>query len=305
MPPGFGQTRRHRARGRAYPWTLPPSVLPVEDKGSTVMEVHRLDPQAASTLDTGAGAALAGLVGVIGDRAFGQRAIEQIDRLVPLNWWTVYRMSDATPPSLHAGGHLGAEDCVADSFGAYRGGLWRDDQVFALARERLRGGGAVMTHLHAREMRPRHRRRIYTRHKLAERLSLVQAEANAPALAVNLYRHVEVRPFSDTDRERLRDAAGLILACVSRHLAIRGAEGETPAAATTAPAADCLAALPRREREVCERLLRGWTHEGVGADLGLRTTTVKTYRDRAFERLGIHHRSELFALALRSTGAIA
>ena len=27
--------------------------------------------------------------------------------------------------------------------------------------------------------------------------------------------------------------------------------------------------------------------------------TVKTYRDRAFERLGIHQRHELFALALR------
>ena len=33
-------------------------------------------------------------------------------------------------------------------------------------------------------------------------------------------------------------------------------------------------------------------------DLGLSLPTVKTYRNRAFARLGIHFRNELFALAL-------
>ena len=46
------------------------------------------------------------------------------------------------------------------------------------------------------------------------------------------------------------------------------------------------------------RLLRGLSFDGIGADLQLSATTVKTYRNRAFERLGIHHRNELFALAL-------
>lgn len=268
------------------------------------MEVHALDTQHCAPVATDVIAVLAALVGTIGDHAFGQHAIEQLDGLIHVNWLTVYRMSDDAPPRLLAGGHLNAEDCVADSFGAYRGGLWRDDQVFALARERVRHGGALMTHLHAREMRARHRRRIYTRHKLAERLSLVHAEPGAPAIAVNLYRHVEERPFSDADRSRLHDVAQVILACVARHVALepRLAAAATESATATAAGADCLAGLPRREREVCERLLRGWTHEGIGADLGIGTTTVKTYRDRAFERLGIHQRNELFALALRGSG---
>ena len=264
------------------------------------MECRDLDPPNAGVIDAGVGAALAGLVGTIGDRFFGQRAITQIDRFVRLNWWTVYRMFDDAPPRLHVGGCLNADDCVADSFGAYRRGLWRDDQVFAEARHRVRSGGSVMTHLHAHEMRARHRHRIYTRHKLAERLSLVHAEAGGPALAVNLYRHVESPAFSAADRDRLQSAAGVVLASVARHIEI--ADG---AASEASNGADCLAALPRREREVCERLLRGWTHEGVGADLGLGITTVKTYRDRAFERLGIHHRNELFALALRGAAGTA
>ena len=54
-------------------------------------------------------------------------------------------------------------------------------------------------------------------------------------------------------------------------------------------------ALTGRELDVCERLLRGWTHDGIAADLGVSLATVKTYRARAFARLGLHFRSELFA----------
>jgi DNA-binding CsgD family transcriptional regulator len=48
------------------------------------------------------------------------------------------------------------------------------------------------------------------------------------------------------------------------------------------------------------RLLRGMTYDGIAADLGLSVPSVKTYRNRAFERLGIHFRNELFALVLQT-----
>jgi len=44
--------------------------------------------------------------------------------------------------------------------------------------------------------------------------------------------------------------------------------------------------------------LRGLTFDGVAADLGVSATSVKTYRNRAFARLGIHHRNELFGLVV-------
>ena len=57
-------------------------------------------------------------------------------------------------------------------------------------------------------------------------------------------------------------------------------------------------ALTDRELDVCARLLQGMTQEGIAADLGLGVPTVKTYRNRAFARLGIHFRNELFAKVL-------
>lgn len=87
-----------------------------------------------------------------------------------------------------------------------------------------------------------------------------------------------------------------MLATVERHIAVQR---------QSQPAGQLLERLPPRERAVCERLLKGWTHEGIAADLGIAAGTVKTYRDRAFERLGIHHRNELFALALQECGLLS
>ncbi len=49
---------------------------------------------------------------------------------------------------------------------------------------------------------------------------------------------------------------------------------------------------------MCIRLLQGMTQDGIASDLGLALPTVKTYRNRAFARLGIHFRNELFARVL-------
>ena len=122
------------------------------------------------------------------------------------------------------------------------------------------------------------------------RSSLAQAGA---LLAVNLYRHHELRPFADDEFDAACHVAPLLLACVERHLALQ----------VNVSAPSLMQGLTPREREVCERLLKGWTHDGIAADLGVSAATVKTYRDRAFERLGIHHRNELFALMVGSLSA--
>lgn len=258
------------------------------------MEIRPLQSTVqAGAVPTDATLAIAGLIGGIGSPDFGQRGIEQLERLLPLGWWTVFRMFDDAPPHLLVGGHLHADDCVADAFGAYHGGLYRSDHIFAQVRDRVRKGSAVMTYLRASEMQRAHRQRIYAPYGLSERLSLLRNDDADGVLSINLYRHVD-QPFIDDDeRDLLQQIGPLLLACVSRHLAL----------APSSNAESILGVLPRREREVCERLLRGWTHAGIAADLKVAPTTIKTYRDRAFDRLGIHHRNELFALMMNDAGA--
>jgi len=57
--------------------------------------------------------------------------------------------------------------------------------------------------------------------------------------------------------------------------------------------------LTKREREVCERILTGYTTTGIGLDLNIAPTSVATYRKRAYSKLQISSQNELFNLCLR------
>jgi DNA-binding CsgD family transcriptional regulator len=239
---------------------------------------------------------LAGLVGCIGEGDFAPAALAELNRCLPVGSWTVYRLRPEAAPRLHLAATLAQRhDCTADAWRCYTDGLYRGDTTFDAARRALHRSPAALTHLRRDEVQGDHRRAIYTHNRLSERVSLVQQQADAALLCVNLYRYDDQPPVGDGELGELLAAAPLLLACVSRHLALQ---------ARWAPA-DPLADLPRREREVCERLLRGMTHDGIAADLQLSATTVRTYRDRAFERLGIRYRQELFALALQAERGVS
>ena len=237
--------------------------------------------------DGAAQEALAGVIASIGDAAFGSGALAQLNRWMPLGWWSIYRLLDDSPPTLHAAGSFGVPDGTQAAWRAYRSSLYRRDETFAAARPPIARGETVLTHWHAREIPAPQRERIYSRHGLRERLSIVSGDDEHGLLAINFYRHDSQPSFSDDAIDAVGRLARPLLACVKRHLSLP----RTPAALDLP-----LGLLTSRQRDVCERMLKGWTHEGIAADLRLSAATVKTYRNRAFERLGIHHRNELFAL---------
>jgi DNA-binding CsgD family transcriptional regulator len=56
--------------------------------------------------------------------------------------------------------------------------------------------------------------------------------------------------------------------------------------------------LSQRERQVCARTLAGWTAKQIGRALGLRTATVLTYRQRAYQRFGFRSASDFLQTLL-------
>lgn len=242
-------------------------------------------------IDAGGGSesALSGLIASIGSDGFGPEGLAQLNRWMPLCWWAVYRLFEDAAPQLHALGCFNVPDGTRRAWQVYRESLYRFDETFHAARDHLADHSLAMTHCHASEIPGRHRAEIYSRHGLSERLSVVTRRSGEGLLAVNLFRHESQAAFRDGEIDAVRRFSEPLLACVERHVSLH----------RQSPAATALfAQLTPRERSVCERLLKGWTHDGIAADLGVAPATVKTYRDRAFDRLGIHHRNELFALAL-------
>lgn len=244
--------------------------------------------------------ALGELVGAIGTPEFAQRGLAALNQSeLRAASWSVYRVGRERPPVLHLSGSVGVPDTTRDCFAAYRDGLYRRDSSF----DSVRPGHAAVLRMHADEAPSLdHREAIYLRHGVVERLSVVRRESAADIFAVNLYRHAHQGRFGAGEVEAFAALAPLLLAGVQRHLELRPAAvsdaepGADPAGPGLRAAlrARC-AELTERELDVCERLLRGLSYDGIAADLGLSTATVKTYRARAFERLGLHFKSELFA----------
>lgn len=232
-------------------------------------------------------AVLTDLVGALGEPGFAAQALAQVRALLPAASLSVYRLGPR--PALLMTASTEARDRTVDCWQAYLAGPIDGDRSLQAPSPE---GQARVCHVVAAEVAPEHRARVYEAHGMAERVSVVRREADGALLAVNFYRHLGQRPFGDAALQDFGEVAGAVLALTEKQLALRqplAAAGDRARLLARCPA------LTPRELDVCERLLRGLTHDGIAADLGLTVPTVKTYRNRAFQRLGIHFRSELFA----------
>ena len=125
---------------------------------------------------------------------------------------------------------------------------------------------------------------------------------NGRTITLSAFRRGEGSGFNEAELKRLSRSADLLMAFVVRHnelnpLAPRAAQGLSVGQAT-ALVRTLGANLPRRELEVCARILRGQTMEAVALDLGIGVSSAITYKRRAYTRLGITGTAELFARCL-------
>src|SRR5690606_26128360 len=106
--------------------------------------------------------------------------------------------------------------------------------------------------------------------------------------------------FGAADADTIQSVARSVAACIGKHISIEGRLRPAAAPDISVLASELAARCPRltpRELEVCTGLLLGRTYDGIASELGLSVATVKTYRARAYDKLGINFRSQLFGIA--------
>ena len=247
-------------------------------------------------------AALSTVIGAVARPHFAAAALAGLHEAVGAASWAVYRLRPGAAPTMHLSASRGVPDSTAECFATYRdAGLYRRDRSFDAVRHQGRDR-AVMLRMHADEAPSAdHRQAIYLRHGMVERLSVARLDGDGSLLAVNLYRHAPHGGFDAAQLAHFGQLAPALLAAVARHAEWQDDQAPTPQPAGEPPRQVLrrrCAALTERELDVLERLLQGLTYDGIAADLGLSLATVKTYRARAFERLALRFKSELFALFL-------
>ncbi len=254
-----------------------------------------------------AAAAIGGMVHALAQDDFQARVLQELHPVLPAASWSVYRTGERCRPMLFMSASHGIPDRTRDCWWAYLSGPYRQDSSFGAGASAAQA--PRLCHVTAQEIPAEHRARVYEAHGVRERISVVEHDGQS-LFAVNLYRHDHQRPFTDAQIAAFESVALPLLALTRKHIELthRADAAATVVPALPAPSAvaasvgqirDRLLALAGeltpRELDVCVRLAQGMTHDGIAADLGLAATTVKTYRNRAFARLGIHFRNELFA----------
>ena len=151
---------------------------------------------------------------------------------------------------------------------------------------------------------------FFDRHDLIDKASTV-GKVEQGSVYCNFYRMGRSGPYSKKDWKLLESILPLITTLISTHYRIL----QTSFAGEKRPYRNArslvhniisknvspFSQLTPRERQVCERILLGYTSVGIGLDLNIAQSSVVTYRRRAYEKLGISTQNELFTLCLTAS----
>jgi DNA-binding CsgD family transcriptional regulator len=240
--------------------------------------------------------ALEGLIDLLGGPAFQDNLLQCLRPVVPAASYSIYRVGRSCTPELFMSASLGVPDTTVACWNAYLSGPYLTDR--SLAQDDNAAQGTMLRHITAQEVSSEHRSRVYEAHGVAERVSVVRHDASS-IFAINFYRHAHQAPFRDAHLGDFEALAPALVALVQKQIALTGAPQDARSdgvAGWTSRLQKLGKNLSPRELEVCARMLTGMTQDGIAQDMGLSVPTVKTYRNRAFVRLDIHFRNELFAL---------
>jgi len=244
---------------------------------------------------------VAELIGQLGTDRFERTLLSTVGRWLPVSSLSIYQVGGQHPPQRFMSCSLDIPDTTQSCWQAYLSGPYQHDRTFEQDRP-TPPPGPVLCHIRVDEIPALHRARVYEPFGMAERVSVVD-RSPAGVFAINFYRHQHKSALTDQHLGTLDTLAPVLLALTHKHLQLAPMASGRSLHDWSQRLRQLCPELSAREEQVCTRLLQGMTHDGIAQDLALGLPTVKTYRNRAFKRLGIHFRSELFNRVMQQAGS--
>lgn len=253
-----------------------------------VVVLHQSQPERSRS-------GIAELVGTIGTEEFGACLIGYLNNVCGADHCAVFRLGSDSMSALTFSS-FDRSRLMAPMVERYIGeGLWREDPAISVARAHLETSSASLIRADLDdEGYSRLRPRVYP---LVRDRVVVCGRRESIDFGLSVLRGQPNAEFGPGAIERLASVSDTLLATVARHVCVLTARPD-PAAALTdlAGMMNCVAAcsaLPRREVEVCARILYGMSTLGISLDIGVGEESVRTYRKRAYQRLRIGTEHEL------------
>lgn len=165
-------------------------------------------------------------------------------------------------------------------------------------------GRPVLLHVEATEVTETDLRNAFIRHEVIDRVLFAGLRGDDWNV-VSLLRSRPRCAYSSRELAELTDVADILISAFAKHTAFRSDRGRRHASQQF-KSVDLIErhlrsaglGLTERELQVSARILFGQVTGGIAVELEVGEETVATYRKRAYQRLGIGSRHELFQLYL-------
>ena len=242
------------------------------------------------------GASLAKLVASAGSEQFGHELLMYLHDLCGADNFSIFSLSK---DALHLvkTAHLHDNDsALTDHVSHYASKQqWRTDPMMLYVNT-LRQTGAHVFRKRARDLTS-HELQAIMSPSILDRV-LISGPAGESTLCLSILKSDRFGTFSDAEMGRIQANSELLYELVVKDFFARSPM-PNPASALQSldDIENCLTEmteLPRREMEVCARMLLCQTALGISLSLGISEESVKTYRVRAYKRLEISGVRELW-----------
>jgi DNA-binding CsgD family transcriptional regulator len=223
---------------------------------------------------------------------FAERLLEAAYSSAGVEELFAYRVPEGSAAPVPLASSSGLQD-AAERTEAYARRFHRSDPAVAARLATEPGSGFLARVPAAAIALGDYRKLCFERPRFVEKICFGWRKPDHSLVVTFYQRHDGAEP----DLAQLGALAQIAITGLTR-LAAKPADGAPLVEEVERRLAEVHAVLTAREREVCARTLAGRTAREIGAELGLGLGTVLTYRQRAYQKLGVSKSNDLLAAVM-------
>jgi DNA-binding CsgD family transcriptional regulator len=247
------------------------------------------------------------LIDSLGASSFGSTLLSLLGELCHADHCTVFKITEQSPCEVVAVSRDGTDTAYRQSKAYLSGSYWRYDMPMTKAMASVGSAKTAIYRSETRSIAHRELRdRIYNHAHIRDRI-LLCGGSDQQFVGISILRNDQATPLSDHDMRGLQALSEVLVSVVSKHVSLVENANNFSLALTSlseivATLEGSSVKLPKREAEVCARILYGISSAGIALDLEIGEETVATYRKRTYQRLGIATQRELLLWYIREWG---
>lgn len=237
------------------------------------------------------------VVNSIGTQSYGDVCFAMLERALNVEHWALFRFRSGSPLKCVATASKRDKAAARQNCDRFVGRCYSVDPSVKAASTRL--SAPTLTKLAIDDIEDPQYRHCFELTHVQERVSLF-SWIGRDLYQLSVFRGPRKASFSVLEMNHFAALARLLLATAQKHEILLDQQTGFPRHLNVDGIERLLKLrspeLSTRECEVCARAVAGKTIEGTSLELDIRRTSVITYRQRAYQKLGISRTNELVAL---------